>query len=149
MSLKTLRNYFTFERNRFDILLHGSAVLLRLAVGRIVPLLQLAGAENGECQCTGEVRGRQGPKDDGPLLVGLILVRDGADHEAAKKTAYRAEGIGNAEYGSGKIGRDVETISQITRCHGAVYRQTDGEYCNRRRAIATVIYLNHHEDARS
>jgi len=92
--------------------------------------LQFAGAEDGECHSTDKISDRQGPKDNGPLRIGLIFVRDGAYQEAANKTAHRAKGVGNAEYGPGKIGRDVETISQITGRYSTVYCQTDGEYGN-------------------
>lgn len=119
-----------------------------MAVG-IVPALQFAGTKNGECHRANEIDGRQDPKDDGPLRVGLIMVCDVADHEGAKETAYRAEGVGDAKYGPGEIGRDVETVPEITGRYAAVYRQSDGKYGDRRRAIATIIRLDHHEDAGS
>jgi len=124
-----LRDSFVFEGDRFAPFLHGDLIILLLSVAEgIVPLLQLAGAKKNKHQCTCAISCRQNPEYDGPLHIGLILVRDDADHETAEKTADRTEGIGNAEDGPRKIGRDIETIAEITGRHGAVYRQSNREY---------------------
>lgn len=77
------------------------------------------------------------------------MIRNVADHEAAEETAYRAEGVGDAEYGPGEIRRDVETVPEVAGRYAAVYCQSDGEYDDRRHAIAAIVRLDHHEDAGS
>lgn len=109
LKLKTLRNCFSFERNRFGAVFH--VIYFCITGGRVVPLLQLACAENGKCKCASAVGSRQSPENNSPLLISLILVGNSADHKATQETTYRTECVGDAEYSSGKIRCDIKSVS--------------------------------------
>lgn len=115
-----------------------------LALG-VVPLLQLASAENGERQSANEIRGGQDPEDYTPPGVGLILVGDHADHQSAEVTAQRAQGVRQAEYRSRKIWRDVQTVAEITGRDTAVYCESSREYDDGGHTIAAPVGQHDHQ----
>ena len=50
-----------------------------------------------------------------------------ANHEGGQKSGHRGERVGQSKDRSGEVRGNVQSVAQITRSHGSVQRQLNGE----------------------